>query len=116
MGEDKAGDDASTSVESEAVSPPASAVDAAGTVDLCPLCRADFKVIEGAAKLCGAVRDFASLPLLQELFRRMPMRDMLRSVEANAVKVGMHPTTAVVLLWFSLVIPACANFDASADG
>lgn len=48
----------------------------------------------------GVVADFAASPLLRELFRRMPLKDMLLSIEANAVKVRLaalkkHPLTLV---------------------
>lgn len=58
-------------------------------MDLGPMCRADFRVSEGASQVCGAVADFAAPPLLRELFRRMPLAEMLRGIEANAVKTVM---------------------------
>ena len=67
---------ASASVGAGAPRLPAPATVTAGTVDLGPMCRADFKIREGAAAVCEAVGDFAAPPLLQELFRKMPLRDM----------------------------------------
>lgn len=63
-----------------------------GTVDLGPLRRVNFKVSEGAAEVYGAVADFATPSLVWELFQRMPLKDMLQTIEANAVKVGLART------------------------
>ena len=73
---------------------------ATGAVDLGPLCRADFKVSEGATGVCGAVADFAAPPLVRELFRKTSLKDMFRSVEANAVKVGFPPISPLFVLSF----------------
>ena len=87
------------SVGSGAPRSPTPATATAGTVDLGPMCPADFKISEGAAAACGAIRDFATPPLLPELFRKMPLRDMLRSVEVNAVKVCLCPVICFIVLF-----------------
>ena len=68
----------------------ATAAAAVGTVDLGPMCPADFRISEGAARVVEAVGNFCAPPLLRELFRKATLRDMLRGIEANAVKVGFQ--------------------------
>lgn len=69
-----------------------------GPVDVLPMCNKDFMVSPGAAKVCGVVGDFVHLPLLSEFFKKMGLKDMVRSVEANAMKVcGCPATTSFVL-------------------
>ena len=83
----RAGDGASASVVLGGTRSPTPVAAAVGTMDLGPMCRADFKVSKGTTEVCGAVGDFVAAPLLQKLFRKMPLGEMLQSIEANAVKV-----------------------------
>ena len=94
--EGRAGDGASASGGSGAPHSAAPAAAATGAVDLGPMCCANFKVSEGAAEVCRAVGDFAAPSLLRELFRKMPLRDVLQSIEANTAKVARPP----ILRWF----------------
>lgn len=80
---------------SGALRPATPAAVAVDRVDAAPLCCEDFAVSPSVAKVCEAVGNFAHSPLLSGLFKKMAIRDMIESVEANAMKVWLFPTTSV---------------------
>lgn len=63
-------------MSSEAALAPTLSPAAVGTVDLGPLCPADFRVSEGDVRVCEAVTDFAAPPLVRELFQKTYPKDM----------------------------------------
>ena len=71
------------------------------------MCPADFKISRGADGVCEAVGDFCAPPVLRELFRKVPLRDMLRNIEANAVKVDLCPVNLIIYIfyYYFVVIP-----------
>lgn len=88
-GEDRAREGGSASASSEAAPSPATTPATTGTADLGPLCPADFKVSAGATRVCKEVTHFAAPSYARELFRKMSLKEMFRSMEANAAKVGL---------------------------
>ena len=74
----------------EASASAASSVPARGgpvTADVGLMCRNDFKVSAGAASVCAAIADFATPPLVRDLFENASLKDMFAGIEANAAKV-----------------------------
>lgn len=61
----------------EADSTPVRAPGAAGTADLGLLCTADFKISTGASGMCKEITHFAAPAYVVELFRSMPLPQML---------------------------------------
>lgn len=66
----------------------ASSSGAAGPADMGVLCTRDFKLSPSVASICEEVARFAAPPCLNELFQRVPVDKMFRSIKANAMRVS----------------------------
>lgn len=69
--------DGGSESESFGVAPSYAASAIVGSVNLGPLCPADFKVRSGAAEVYEEIVQFGTPPLTQELFWKMSLEDML---------------------------------------
>ena len=83
---------------SERVGEGAGASTAAGAAGVGLLCTKDFKFSPGVASVCAEVGRFVAPPDLSALFSRMPVDQMFRSIEANAMRVSAEPRPADVVL------------------
>ena len=63
------------------------------------MCRNDFKLSEGAAAVCASIADFASPPLVRDLFVKSSLQDMFAGIEANAAKVCFC-CLQVLFVWY----------------
>ena len=61
---------------------------AAGAASVGLLCTQDFKVSPAVASVCAEVGGFVAPPCLSRLFERMPVDQMFRAIEANALRVS----------------------------
>ena len=57
------------------------------TANVGAMCRNDFKVSESAAAVFAEIADFATPPLVRDLFEKTSLKDMFAGIEANASKV-----------------------------
>ena len=58
------------------------------TADVGLMCRNDFKLSAGASSVCASIADFATPPLVRDLFEKASLNEMFAGIEANAAKVG----------------------------